>query len=1472
MKNKIIAKFKDFWRVNPAPSCNVENDAGRIVFMSNYFRNKLSGIFRRCWIKRNQKLMFSFFVLFVVGGLLNATAVHAIPEVITDFFSDIGGDILGGLIQLISGMLMFLAGLCIKATLFFWEYFMELAGYNDFMNAPPVKIGWIMIRDLANMFFIVALMVIAIGTVLGVEQYEWKKSLVKLIFAAIFINFSKLILQLVLDFTGIIMQTFLIAFKGQSGNLIKIFSLNQITELLNSGGGTGSFNYKLFIASVVALTMAMLVMLTTGAYLVVMIGRMIVLWMLMIISPLAFILSAFPFGKQYASEFWKNFFNYAMVGPIMVFFSWLAFASLQTGRISTEINLEVDKLKNAGTAIGGEIGEESAISINQASTWENLASYFIALGFFVVGITMVGRMGVVGGGMVSKAMDFTKKVATIASGYAAGRWLVDRGIKKTRESGERIALATGKLAKGGLRLGVEKTGIPQKIYEKRMDKDSRLGRLLNAPQRGRAALERLGQLEEDRKRAIKATAGASRLAPDEKMMAMQQVIAEDFEKAKENRIVKYKHEARAERSKKDLPEFADEKARLMSTELGIDVKTHFVNDKGENLWSNVEKAVESGDVNAYEGAMKKIEDQVRIYDEVKEQAKAGNWEGEGGVSKLMDGAYGLKGYTNMEKLRTDLSGLEKNPDGSYTDIAQVQAQALFDNFNFESNPLFSAFNEARDSIKRGDEASALKAVNRAIVLDPENVILKKAAIDLEKGNLLKANASLDKYSEQNQEVLFLEKTQKAIDNNNSAETERSFGAYLEDQEGYASYRRLNEAVGKKDTDAVVNASEGMRSAVGIKQEYSQALKRDIDRKSAKSSAPVISRILEEMAAEEMAGTEKAAMDTLKGMFSHSYLKEEQKQLKTRKKAVDEKMISEKLADIQTEGDKNLAHSEYAKGWLENLYSKYAEDVEEALKDPETIAKIVKKYKLADVYGVSEKEVVGALSIETEKADTKEAKKRTLVAAIEGIDKEDLDSLENESEKGKTADRSILIKNIEKAKSHPPKVDEDSVLRAYAEGTIMGPQRAQAYEDMGVFDGLDKIQGEYDEYKAGNRNRKYSKELEGIKGHVADIIRVQEGKPSDRLRRWEEADVRERLSDYNDYEYEKLTNLIMKDAAQMQNYRKKGKLTPEEKKAMQSTSQNLSTMMAVMMKNFTGSMPGLIESTNKSFQGKDFDTGDNIGRAVTAIVTGADWSDVENDDGFQKVEQQMRSNFKEKENRLMRVMAEGYQGAANNGSTHYYRQISEGKDRYGNDVFGNTVLMKDGIGDGKNLGTGKKGVMGQTYRSGEERDMLYPSRNFNSAKDTRAFIQMKNGKGVAYRNKYDELSMRGIADKTADQIRNLAQNYLWSGFGGGYGTAPWDGQEFDAKTEPKIALALTFKRMMGNHNTAKDRVAKGRELEKFKALLNKLGVDRVGKDGDVILDKATIEDVKDFLNEKLITGMEGQASSHTGDEVERLEVR
>ncbi len=1434
MKDRIFTKIKDFWK-----------------------------------IKRNHKLMFLLFVIFVAGGvlLLNTKAFATGGSLL----GDIAGDIVSALITFLSLMMQYLAQLCIRLALFFWQYFIQLSGYNDFMNAPPVTIGWVMIRDFANMFFIVALMVIAIGTVLGVEQYEWKKSLVKLIFAAIFINFSKLILQLVLDFAQVLMDTFLIAFANRSGtSLIKIFSMDNLLEIKNSSpysmnqlysgdfSGDGGIPWQGFIGSVVALIMALLVMATIATYLVVMIGRMIVLWMLMILSPLAFILSAFPFGKQYAGEFWKNFFNYAMVGPVMVFFTWLAFASLQAGEIAKNIGVSVSQLSGAGETT---LVAPGYVSISKASTWENLASFFIAIGFFVIGITMVQRMGVVGGNLSGRAMDFTKRVATIASGYAAGRWLTGKGTGLLRRGGEAIGGGLGGMLKGELRLGYEKTGIPKRIHEKRMDKESRLGQMLNMSQRRRASLQRLEDLKLGRQRAIKATAGAGKWAPEEREVARQEKIAEELESSKQSRMARYKREAGAQLAKESLPEFAERKADLMSAELGIDVRTQFVNDKGENLWSNVEKAIEAGDVNAYEGSMKEIEDQVGIYSEIGEQAKAGNWEK---VSELMNKTYAKEGYYDD---LTALESLEKNDDGTFKD--EEQAKKLFENFE-KSNPLFANYSDLRKSFNTGERKDAIESLQKAIKLDPNNETLLGIRDDLlGGGNIFDAR---EKFEKNFKEKGFsdLDEMKESIIRNDYDSMKSSLSSFAATNDGYAAYKGLSNAIKRKDQGGASRYASELGSSFGIKGEYTQAMKRDIDRKAARGAAPVISRILEERAAEEMAGTEKSAIDTLKGMFDHSYLKQEQKIIKNREKVVDEELIKERLAKINTPEQKNTAYAEYAKGWLENLYSQYAEDVDRALKDPEALEEIAEKYDLGTAYGRTNREMANDLRGEIT-GQSKDKQKRILVSALEKMGANELEELETEIKEGGQADSNLIVRRIQEAKSHPAKVDDESVLRSYAQKLITDRERSQAYEDRGVYEGLDIIGGEFDEYKSGNRNRKYAKELEGAKGHVADVIRLQEGKASDRLRRWEEADTRERISDFDEYEYEKLVSLITRDAEQMRNYYKKkeaGQLDSKDKKAMESTSQNLSNMMAVMMKNFTGSMPSLIEGVNETFQGKDFDNGENIGKAVTALVTGADWDDVKDPGGFQKVENQMKSNFKEKQNRLMRVMAYGYQKASDNGFAHYYRQISEGKDKYGNDVFGNTVLMKDGIGDDTNLGTGKRGVMGKTYRDTQEREMLYPSRNFRSAADTRAFVQMKNGRGVAFRSKADEMAMRAVAELDANRINELSNNYLWSGFGGGYGESPYDGKNFDTSKDMKIVLGLTVKKIMDKYNTASNTITRQRELEKFRALLEKLGVDRIGESE---VSKAGINDIVSFVNDKIVTGLEREKSELSGDIVERLEV-
>ncbi|MGC9049272.1 MAG: hypothetical protein ACP5IX_03605, partial [Patescibacteria group bacterium] len=41
------------------------------------------------------------------------------------------------------------------------RFLVNLAQYNDFINSPAVTIGWVIIRDICNMFFIVILLVIA---------------------------------------------------------------------------------------------------------------------------------------------------------------------------------------------------------------------------------------------------------------------------------------------------------------------------------------------------------------------------------------------------------------------------------------------------------------------------------------------------------------------------------------------------------------------------------------------------------------------------------------------------------------------------------------------------------------------------------------------------------------------------------------------------------------------------------------------------------------------------------------------------------------------------------------------------------------------------------------------------------------------------------------------------------------------------------------------------------------------------------------------------------------------------------------------------------------------------------------------------------------------------------------------------------------------------------------------------------------
>ena len=125
---------------------------------------------------KSRALMSLFFVVVLIGGLfIFGSVAHAQA---TEFFN--------GMIQFAVSLMLTIAKVFIQLTIWALKMFILICGYNNYINADVVQLGWNMVRDVANLFFIVILLVIAFGTILGLESYEWRKALGKLIFAALF--------------------------------------------------------------------------------------------------------------------------------------------------------------------------------------------------------------------------------------------------------------------------------------------------------------------------------------------------------------------------------------------------------------------------------------------------------------------------------------------------------------------------------------------------------------------------------------------------------------------------------------------------------------------------------------------------------------------------------------------------------------------------------------------------------------------------------------------------------------------------------------------------------------------------------------------------------------------------------------------------------------------------------------------------------------------------------------------------------------------------------------------------------------------------------------------------------------------------------------------------------------------------------------------------------------------------------------
>ncbi len=302
-----------------------------------------------------------------------------------------GGDINFGIAGLITKILVFIAGL-IQEFIYavFWyliapviQAMLSIHPYTDTFVAV-IYPGWEIVRNICNIFFILALIVIALATLFRVESYQYRHLLVQLIIAALLINFSLVIGQAILGLADTVQSQFLPAnvtvVRSLAGDLMVKSYRDEFWSTSIINGQWADVVKPLFFLALSLGSFA--VFCAIAVFLVI---RIVALWILLLISPIAYACGVLPSTASYRSTWWQNFLKYAFFTPIMAFFLNLAAVisnKSQTNPILQAIN--ADSLQK-------DLGDSSL-----ATFVFRIASNILILIFLVAALKVAEQAGVYG--------------------------------------------------------------------------------------------------------------------------------------------------------------------------------------------------------------------------------------------------------------------------------------------------------------------------------------------------------------------------------------------------------------------------------------------------------------------------------------------------------------------------------------------------------------------------------------------------------------------------------------------------------------------------------------------------------------------------------------------------------------------------------------------------------------------------------------------------------------------------------------------------------------------------------------------------------------------------------------------------------------------------------------------------------------------------------------------------------------------
>jgi hypothetical protein len=205
-----------------------------------------------------------------------------------------------------------------------------------------VNIGWVVCRDVANTFFIFILLYIAIMTIIGQLGGNLKSFLSTLIVVALLINFSMFITRFVVDVGNVFAIEFYSTFPPSANyTACPPLTFDGIEEHCISEGFMNAllnpvFNLLLRLPDQGTVVLRMVAVAFTGLEILVvtfiflissflLLGRVVAIWILMILAPLAFFSHILPYFK---GKIWGPWLSHLIAQTffpaIFLFFIYLA--------------------------------------------------------------------------------------------------------------------------------------------------------------------------------------------------------------------------------------------------------------------------------------------------------------------------------------------------------------------------------------------------------------------------------------------------------------------------------------------------------------------------------------------------------------------------------------------------------------------------------------------------------------------------------------------------------------------------------------------------------------------------------------------------------------------------------------------------------------------------------------------------------------------------------------------------------------------------------------------------------------------------------------------------------------------------------------------------------------------------------------------------------------------------------------------